>query len=103
MTREDLTRLEAAGLKPTRGDIRCIVFGHLVRAGDLAICGRLGRGMPPTRGRGQGLGRDRGVWVVRERPEAILGEDFTEAPFAHDMLVGEATARTQEMSDAVSF
>lgn len=28
---EDLDKLRAGGLKPTRGDIRCLVFGHLVR------------------------------------------------------------------------
>lgn len=28
---EDLDKLRAGGLKPTRGDIRCIIFGHLIR------------------------------------------------------------------------
>jgi putative DNA methylase len=28
---EDLNKLREGGLKPTRGDIRCIVFGHLIR------------------------------------------------------------------------
>lgn len=28
---EDLDKLRLGGLKPTRGDIRCIIFGHLVR------------------------------------------------------------------------
>lgn len=28
---EDLDKLRIGGLKPTRGDIRCIIFGHLIR------------------------------------------------------------------------
>jgi putative DNA methylase len=29
--RDDLAKLQHGGLKPTRGDIRCITFGHLIR------------------------------------------------------------------------
>ncbi len=31
LVNEDLDRLRQGGLKPTRGDTRCIIFGHLVR------------------------------------------------------------------------
>ena len=28
---DDLDKLKIGGLKPTRGDIRCIIYGHLAR------------------------------------------------------------------------
>jgi adenine-specific DNA methylase len=31
LVQEDLAKLQAGGVKPTQGDIRCITFGHLVR------------------------------------------------------------------------
>lgn len=33
LIREDLEQLRAAGMNPTAGDIRCIVYGHLTRMG----------------------------------------------------------------------
>src|SRR5208337_2867134 len=33
MVRSDLNQLRAANLRPTRGDMRCIAYGHLVRLG----------------------------------------------------------------------
>jgi hypothetical protein len=31
LVNEDLAKLRAANVKPTAGDIRCIVYGHLIR------------------------------------------------------------------------
>lgn len=31
LIREDLEQLRVGGLRPTRGDIRCIIYGHLIR------------------------------------------------------------------------
>jgi hypothetical protein len=61
---EDLDKLREGGLKPTRGDIRCIVFGHLIRMaiwhlrrgweaglpvqGELALLARQVAAMPPA-------------------------------------------------------
>ena len=102
LAREDLERLEAAGLKPTRGDIRCIVFGHLVR---LAIW-RLRPGWDqatPTSSKTAAVVAEIGRLGGVAAPERILGEDFREAPFAHAMLVGEAVAGYAGESDAISF
>ena len=33
----ELSQFRAAGMKPTAGDIRCMVFGHLTRSGDRPI------------------------------------------------------------------
>ncbi len=43
---EDLARLETAGRKPTRGDTRCIVFGHLTRMAVWTLRGRWDRCLP---------------------------------------------------------
>jgi len=102
LTRDDLDHLRAAGLKTTRGDIRCVVFGHLVR---LAIWH-----LRPGWQRGSTT-KDKTAKVSAEfarlggsrAPETILGEHFTDAPFTHDMLVGEATQPYAGDDDAVSF
>lgn len=31
LVREDLEQLRVGGLRPTRGDIRCVIYGHLIR------------------------------------------------------------------------
>lgn len=102
LTREDLGRLEAAGLKPTRGDIRCIVYGNLVR---LAVW-RMRPIWTPAMSTGekieivstelQRLGGGRA-------PEEFLGEEFTRASFAHESLASEATPPYTEEEDAISF
>lgn len=102
LAREDLDRLERAGLKPTRGDIRCIVFGHLVR---LAIW-RLRLGWDtskPTSSKTETVAAEIRRLGGATAPEALLGQDFTEAPFAHEMLVGETKAGYAGESDAISF
>lgn len=35
--RDELTQLEAAGMRPTHGDIRCITYGHLTRLAILTL------------------------------------------------------------------
>lgn len=102
LTREDLGQLEAAGLKPTRGDIRCIVFGHLVR---LAIWGLRGSWDPSaaTSTKVDAVNAEIGRLGGPAAPERMLGEVFRDAPFAHALLVGEATTGYAEENDAIPF
>ncbi len=102
LVREDLARLEQAGLKPTRGDIRCITYGHLVR---LAIW-YLRNGWQPDAPTGSKidavaaeLSRLGGVAA----PEGLLGEGYTKAPLAHGVLVSEATSHYAVENDAIPF
>jgi adenine-specific DNA methylase len=102
LAREDLVRLEAAGLKPTRGDIRCIVYGHLVRLAIWRLRSAWDKSTP-TSGKSEAVGAEIRRLGGATAPETILGKDFTEAPFAHAMLVGETTAAYAGESDAISF
>jgi len=102
LAREDLDRLEQAGLKPTRGDMRCIIYGHLVR---LAIW-RLRTGWradAPTSSKIDAVAAEMRRLGGVAAPEAILGEGYTEAPFAHGALVSEATSPYAGESDAIPF
>lgn len=102
LTREDLEQLEAAGLKPTRGDIRCIVYGHLVRLAIWQLRSSWDNGAP-TNVKLDVVNAEIGRLGGIAAPERVLGEDFLEAPFAHALLVGEAKAAYEEGCDAISF
>jgi hypothetical protein len=102
LAREDLGRLEQAGLKPTRGDIRCIIYGHLVR---LAIW-RLRSGWQhnaPIAHKLAAVSDEMRKLGGASAPEAIMGEGYTGAPFAHEMLVGEPSAPYAGEDDAIPF
>jgi adenine-specific DNA methylase len=43
---DELSQLRAGGVKPTAGDIRCIVFGHLTRRAIADLVGKWDRGQP---------------------------------------------------------
>jgi putative DNA methylase len=102
LAREDLRRLDLAGLKPTRGDIRCIVFGHLVRLAIWRLRPQWDR-QQQTSSKVESVSKEIRRLGGPEAPEDILGEDFTEAPFAHVMLVGEGAADYAGENDAISF
>jgi hypothetical protein len=44
--KEELSQLRSAGVKPTAGDIRCIVFGHLARLAIIGLEGEWDRDLP---------------------------------------------------------
>lgn len=46
LVREDLEQLRAAGIKPTRGDARCIAYGHLTRLAIWNLRGRWNKKLP---------------------------------------------------------
>jgi len=102
LARLDLEHLAQGGLKPTRGDIRCIIYGHLAR---LAIW-RLRRNWQvdaPTAHKLSAAGEEIRMLGGFSAPEAILGESYTDAPFAHGVLVGEVTTAYGGEDDAIPF
>jgi hypothetical protein len=46
LARSDLEKLRAGGMKPSAGDIRCIVYGHLTRMGVWNLRGTWDAGLP---------------------------------------------------------
>lgn len=49
LVEEDLTLLRAGGVKPSRGDTRCIIFGHLIRLAIWALRGDWNSEIPVDR------------------------------------------------------
>lgn len=102
LVREDLDRLEQAGLKPTQGDIRCITYGHLVR---LAIwhLRKVWRAGAPTDSKLDAVATEIRRLGGVAAPEQILGEGYTKARLAHGVLVSETTSHYGAESDAIPF
>ncbi len=102
LTREDLDRLRQAGLEPTRGDIRCVIFGHLVRL----VVWHLRAGWDadaPTGKKLAAVASELQRLGGSEAPERILGQEYGTAPIAHAALVFEAVPPYGEEEDALSF
>ena len=95
--------LQQAGLEPTRGDMRCIIFGHLVRLAIWRLRPEWSKDAPAS-SKVDAVAAEiarLGGWAA---PEEILGDAFIEAPFAHGVLVGEAPASLYAgESDAIPF
>lgn len=101
-TRDDVGRLQQAGLKPTRGDIRCIIYGHLVRLAIWRLRTSWQHDAPTAHKLAVISDEMRRLGGVGA-PEAILGEEYTGAPFAHAVFVGEPVSPYGEEDDAIPF
>lgn len=97
VVREELVQLRAAGMKPTAGDIRCIVFGHITR---MAIWG-LRKSWNPTLATSAQLDRFARTVAAFGDPkpliDALAGAMLPAAPVTTPPLFA------QELPDAVSF
>lgn len=95
----DLEHLRAAGVKPTVGDTRCIIFGHLTRmcvwklrmAWDLEA---------PTRVR---LARFASAVAEYGNPGAVVDAVALQAPLSPTRVAEPSRTYAQEEHDAVSF
>ena len=98
LVRNDLDQLRMAGMKPTAGDLRCIVYGHLTRMGVWQLRASWAPDAP-TRER---LARFAETLAVFGDPQAIIDILRTTKPVA--IRVAEvAPLYEQEDRDAVSF
>ncbi len=102
MIRSDLGQLRAANLKPTRGDIRCVAYGHLVRLAMWKLRNQWNRELSTV----DKLARMRkavdelGGWPLVEK---ALGNEIESAPTYQSWAVSEPTTEYEAMDDAVSF
>jgi hypothetical protein len=97
---QELGELQAAGMRPTPGDIRCIAFGHITR---VAIWN-----LRPTWK--SGLSTERKLAIFREAMDAIATLDDVKARIQNVTAATPATAsdlfaqpETREAIDAVAF
>lgn len=102
LARLDLGRLGKAGLEPTQGDIRCILYGHLVRLAIWHLRDRWAQDAP-TSTKLAAIAAEISRLGGRAAPDAMLGEDYRDAPFAHASLIEETLETDADESDAISF
>lgn len=97
--RHDLHQLEAAGMKPTHGDIRCITFGHLTR---MAIW-RLRTGWRVNRPTKEKLSLFGSEMSKLANPGAVVRTAGSDAPKLRIGLFEERGEYQHGQEDAVSF
>jgi putative DNA methylase len=102
LVREDIERLRAGAVLPTRGDVRCIIFGHMIR---LAIW-QLRRTWKPDMSVEEKLAA-----IARyiqnaggfQSVEQCLGDDLSYAPRYQRAIVREDKATYGTSDDNISF
>lgn len=94
--RSELKQLRQAGMKPTAGDIRCIVYGHLTR---LAI-GRLRKSWDPAESTAKRLARFGKVLAELGNAQTMIDE-LASAVAAEAVVAADPTLLTQDHRDAV--
>jgi hypothetical protein len=102
LVREDIERLRAGAVLPTHGDVRCIIFGHMIR---LAIW-QLRRTWKP------GMSVEEKLVVIDiyiqnaggfQSVEQCLGDDLSYAPRYQRAIVREDKATYGMSDDDISF
>jgi len=102
LVRGDIEQLRAGEVTPTRGDLRCLIFGHLVRMAIWELRKSWGRDKPVEHRLGaveEQAKRFGGLEAV----ERVLGEDFLEAPKVQRASAREAEAIYEVGHDEVLF
>ena len=95
----DLEQLRAAGLKPTVGDTRCIVFGHLTRMGIWNL--RMGwETAAPTPDR---LARFAGALAEYGDPQSVINAVGRQTQLSPMRVAQPISIYAQDEQDAVSF
>lgn len=102
LVREDLEHLRAGKVNPTRGDIRCIIYGHLIRLAIWSLRPSWGGGKPVEEKLSaiacfaQNIG---GLDAV----ENCLGDDLLHVPKLQRAMVQEEMTVYRASDDDVSF
>jgi hypothetical protein len=102
MVRSDLKQLQAANLKATHGDIRCIAYGHLVRLAMWTLRNHWDRNLPTI----EKLARMRravdalGGWLLVEK---ALGSEVKSAQTHQTWAVSEPAPEYEARDNAISF
>ena len=102
MVRSDLKQLRAGNLKPTRGDMRCVAYGHLVRLAMWNLRNHWDRDLPTI----EKLARMRkavdelGGWPLVEK---ALGSEVERARTHQNWVVSEPAPEYEARDNGVSF
>ncbi|MGA9752002.1 MAG: DNA methylase, partial [Acidobacteriota bacterium] len=102
LVKRDIQALLSADLKPTRGDIRCVINGHLIRLAIWRLRGQWEAALPVAT-KLELVTKELAALGGPSKVEEALGADYSKAPFAHDALVFEDAAPYGVEDDEVSF
>jgi hypothetical protein len=102
LVKRDIEALQDADLRPTRGDIRCVLYGHLVRLAIWRLRSRWDSALPVASKIELVTSELAGLGGPSKAEEA-LGTNYSKAPFAHDALVFEGTAPYKVEDDEIPF
>lgn len=91
LVREDLEQLRVAGLHPTRGDIRCVIYGHLTRLAIWRLRQTWDANRPPSQ-KLQQVGGEIMDFGGLESVENCLIQDLGELPHFRRPLLREEAA-----------
>ena len=102
LVKRDIQALLSADLKPTRGDIRCVINGHLIRLAIWRLRDQWEAALPVAT-KLELVTKELAAFGGPSKVEEALGADYSKAPFAHDALVFEDAAPYGVEDDEVSF
>ena len=102
LVKRDIQALLSADLKPTRGDIRCVINGHLIRLAIWRLRDQW-EAVLPVATKLQLVTKELAALGGPSKVEEALGPDYSKAPFAHDALVFEDAAPYEVEDDEISF
>lgn len=98
----DVARLREGGVEPTQGDIRCLVYGHLVRLAVWRLRDRWQHGSSATEKLACVSSEIRSLPPLQD-VLAALGNTIRQAPRLQMMAAREATPAYGETEDEISF
>jgi hypothetical protein len=102
LVREDIEHLRIGAVLPTRGDVRCLIFGHIIRLTIWQLRCTWDRDMPikeklaAVAGYIQNIGGPQSV-------EQCLGDDLSYAPRYQRAIVREGQATYETNDDDIAF
>jgi adenine-specific DNA methylase len=102
LVRDDIAHLRAGEVTPTRGDLRCLIFGHLVRMAIWELRKSWNRDKPVEDRLRTVAEKVRSLGGL-EAVELVLGEDFLRAPKVQRALAREEEAIYKVRRDEICF
>jgi hypothetical protein len=101
LVREDVAKLREAGLKETRGDVRCIIYGHMIRLAVWSLRHSWDKKRPVREKTAAVVAKINEFGGLAE-VEKHFGEDMMQAALVRTSVVREKSGR-DGADDEISF
>jgi adenine-specific DNA methylase len=102
LVKDDIEKLRQAGLKETRGDVRCIIYGHLIRLAVWDLRHDWDK-RKPVKEKTAAITAKIGAFGGLAAVERHFGEDLLQAALVRTSVVQEKSARYGAGEDEISF